>query len=280
MIKRIKELLKNEGYATSLKSLRYTSDSCDVFKNPTMFDIAKIKKENPTEKEYFALRFMVDTANENVYVWDAGGALHLQVFDKLVKDGKNLNWDNMTGGVLRVRTPNGKLIADWDSMTFKNSERQIQKAGILLHHYIKHDLLEEFYDYVDADDSDSSDILPVEKNPNLYEVKKMLAKSEQKALRLCLEDDGNYYVWDAVVLHRDAMEQLGLVGFHFHLWYDPNLVFDWDDVPEEYVEATKEKYSDEVQNSTMVKNIISKLGITEIYFPSSSEEEKVDLTSD
>ena len=209
MLKRIKELLKNEGYITSLGSLRGSGASCDIYENPTLSDLAEIRRQNPN-KNHFGIRFLVDLNTEDVYIWDAGGALHQPVVEKLYFDkGNKPDWNNLVGGVLRLKEEDGKYIADWDSLTFKNDSKQIQKAGMLLNLYIKHDLKEEFYQGVTIPKDSMQGKISGYKEDKYVEIFKNPSKSELDKLfreygyvRFSIEDA--LYVWEGDVLHASA----------------------------------------------------------------------------
>ena len=130
MFSKILKLI-NEKYILSVHG---GSGDSDVYENPTLSDISSIKRLSPADPRYFGIRFVVDLQEENVYVWDASRGLHEHIIDKLNESGKNLDWDYLAGGVLRLE--DGKYLSDWDSLTFTNSSKQVQKAGMILSQYL------------------------------------------------------------------------------------------------------------------------------------------------
>jgi len=137
MFSKILNILKEE-YLTTIKS---KWSEATVFKNPSLSDIKHLirnsaQPENSSRPK--ALRFFVDLETEDLYVWDAFSALHSIIIDKLISEGIELNYNNLVGGDLwRV---DGEYKVSWDSVTFRNSPKQVQKGGMILNLYIKHSL--------------------------------------------------------------------------------------------------------------------------------------------
>jgi hypothetical protein len=97
MISRIKKLLK-EIYVSTEPSRWQSGKTFDIIKNPSYDEFIKFAREinflefNPLKN--LMLRFIIDTSNGDLYIWDGQHALHRDLF-KILK----LKTKSYIGGV-------------------------------------------------------------------------------------------------------------------------------------------------------------------------------------
>lgn len=71
-----------------------------VYKNPTSSDYIDMKKTKGEQgvKFFYYIRFIADLNKKNVYVFDAGEAMHEEVLEKLKKEGISFS-NNIAYGI-------------------------------------------------------------------------------------------------------------------------------------------------------------------------------------
>lgn len=128
-IKKLKDII--EDYHSTSKSSIVNTPQVDLYINPTLKDIKDIKN-NPVEPSYsrdLFFRFLVDTSNDDLYIWDGRKGLHWDVMKHLNK--KNDKESEVVGGTIQYRE--GMTYYYFDSiMTDEVPEWVVKKAKTIL----------------------------------------------------------------------------------------------------------------------------------------------------
>lgn len=135
MIKHIKKLLK-EIYLSTETSKYQKNKTYDIFKNPTRDEFISFIRDinfleiNPFKNLYF--RFIIDTSNGDLYIWDGEFALHEDVFKILRLKTNSYLGGNFCNGYKKY------IIFDPNSSKFsKNPQLIISHVIHNLSKYIK-----------------------------------------------------------------------------------------------------------------------------------------------
>jgi len=112
----------NEEYKGRV-SLEYTNDTVEVFKNPTSREM----------REYYSVRFIADSKDKCLWIWDVNGALHEYVWIhfKELNKGRTLYSAEMKmevlTGVAEVHGGGKGIMSDCNNITYETKEEDIKK---------------------------------------------------------------------------------------------------------------------------------------------------------